>query len=97
MHHEHPELIRDQYWEQVFPSELPYTVAAEKFREEHPESSTAKVEIPVNEAMTSNLSSVKINEMMVSVFSRIIKDPIQCFVLNSMKIMLAAFILLREM
>lgn len=26
MHHEHPELIKDQYWEEVFPTELPYTV-----------------------------------------------------------------------
>lgn len=26
MHHEHPELIKDQYWDEVFPTELPYTV-----------------------------------------------------------------------
>lgn len=65
MHHEHPELIKDQYWDEVFPNELPYTVAAEKFREEHPEASTAKIEISENGAMTSNLSHVKINEMAV--------------------------------
>lgn len=61
MHHEHPELIKDQYWDEVFPNALPYTVATEKFREEHPESSTAKIEIPENEAMTSSLYRVKIN------------------------------------
>lgn len=26
MHHEHPELIKDQYWDEIFPTELPYTV-----------------------------------------------------------------------
>lgn len=31
MHHEHPELIRDQYWDEVFPSELPYTIATGSF------------------------------------------------------------------
>ncbi|XP_050530478.1 bestrophin-4-like [Daktulosphaira vitifoliae] len=44
MHHEHPELIRDQYWDQVFPTELPYTVAAGE-REHHPEPSTANIAV----------------------------------------------------
>ncbi|XP_060858257.1 bestrophin-4-like [Metopolophium dirhodum] len=44
MHHEHPELIRDQYWDQVFPTELPYTVAAGE-RERHPEPSTANIAV----------------------------------------------------
>lgn len=66
MHHEHPELIKDQYWDEVFPNELPYTVATEKFREEHPESSTAKIELSKNEAMASNLHSVKVNVSKVS-------------------------------
>ncbi|KAL5290513.1 hypothetical protein ACFFRR_010092 [Megaselia abdita] len=64
MHHEHPELIKDQYWDEVFPSELPYSVAAERFREEHPEPSTAKIEVSKMAAMPSTLSSVKIDEMM---------------------------------
>jgi hypothetical protein len=43
MHNEHPELIRDQFWDDVFP-ELPYTVAAEVSRMEDPYlGSTAKV------------------------------------------------------
>lgn len=46
MHHEHPELIKDQYWDEVFPTQLPYTVAAEAFREEHPQPSTANIEVP---------------------------------------------------
>lgn len=71
MHHEHPELIKDQYWDEVFPSELPYSVAAERFREEHPEPSTAKIEISKNGAMPSTLSSVKIDEMMVGSKSKL--------------------------
>lgn len=43
MHHEHPELVRDQYWDEVFPQELPYTLASEPFRERHPEPSTANI------------------------------------------------------
>ncbi|XP_015027362.2 uncharacterized protein Best1 isoform X1 [Drosophila virilis] len=63
MHHDHPELLKDQYWDEVFPNELPYTVAAERFRENHPEPSTAKIDVPKNAAMTSGMSSVRIDEM----------------------------------
>lgn len=62
MHHEHPQLIRDQYWDEIFPSELPYTVAAEQFREEHPAPSTANIELPKSSFLPAP-SSVKINEM----------------------------------
>ncbi|KAM7361782.1 bestrophin 1 isoform 2-T2 [Cochliomyia hominivorax] len=63
MHHEHPELIKDQYWDQVFPNELPYTIATERFREEHPEPSTAKIEVSKNAAMPTVMSSVRIDDM----------------------------------
>lgn len=65
MHHEHPELIRDQYWDEVFPSELPYTIATENNREEHPEHSTARVAVPVRQRsmVLSAPSQVKIDEM----------------------------------
>lgn len=65
MHHEHPELIRDQYWDEVFPAELPYTLATEGLREEHPLPSTAKIEVPIGQQgmMTLTPSSVKIDEM----------------------------------
>ncbi|XP_023340441.1 uncharacterized protein LOC111710568 isoform X2 [Eurytemora carolleeae] len=32
MHAEHPELVKDQYWDEGVPDELPYTVASEQFR-----------------------------------------------------------------
>ncbi|XP_033149947.1 bestrophin-2 isoform X4 [Drosophila busckii] len=63
MHHDHPELLKDQYWDEVFPNELPYTIAAERFRENHPEPSTAKIEVPKNAAMPSTMSAVRIDEM----------------------------------
>lgn len=66
MHHDHPELIKDQYWDEVFPNELPYTVASERFREEHPEPSTAKIEVSNKAAMPTTLSSVRIDELVGS-------------------------------
>ncbi|KAH8380219.1 hypothetical protein KR009_009504 [Drosophila setifemur] len=41
MHNDHPQLLKDQYWDEVFPNELPYLVEAE--RAEHPEASTARL------------------------------------------------------
>ncbi|KAL0883952.1 hypothetical protein ABMA27_016010 [Loxostege sticticalis] len=68
MHHEHPELIKDQYWDEVFPSELPYTIATENQREEHPEPSTARVNVPVRQRsmVTVAPSALKIDEMVPS-------------------------------
>ncbi|KDR18006.1 hypothetical protein L798_08113, partial [Zootermopsis nevadensis] len=63
MHHEHPELIKDQYWDEVFPAQLPYTVAAEQFREEHPQPSTANIEVPKSAAEYSAASSIRIDDI----------------------------------
>jgi hypothetical protein len=63
MHHEHPELIKDQYWDEVFPAQLPYTVEAEQFREEHPQPSTANIEVPKSSAEFVVPSSVKIDDL----------------------------------
>lgn len=49
MHSEHPELIQDMYWDEVFPQELPYTIAAEQFRREPPQGSTANIEVSEQE------------------------------------------------
>ena len=32
MHEDHPELIKDMYFEEVVPAALPYTVATEHYR-----------------------------------------------------------------
>ena len=62
MHHEHPELIRDQYWDEIFPTELPYTAATEPFREEHPQPSTAGIQLSAAQQELQP-SSVRIDEM----------------------------------
>ncbi|EDV97729.1 bestrophin-2 [Drosophila grimshawi] len=43
MHNDHPTLVRDQYWDEVFPNELPY--ADESQRHAPPEASTAKLDL----------------------------------------------------
>lgn len=66
MHHEHPELIKDPYWDTITPADdLPYT--EENLREQHPQPSTANIDIP-KRVLTSALfsgfaSSAKVNEM----------------------------------
>ncbi|KZC11729.1 Bestrophin-2, partial [Dufourea novaeangliae] len=62
MHHEHPELIRDQYWDEIFPTELPYTAASQAFREEHPMPSTAGIQLSAAQQELQP-SSVRIDEM----------------------------------
>ena len=46
MHAEHPELVKDQFWDEGIPDELPYTLAAEDSRPAEPWlGSTAEVEV----------------------------------------------------
>lgn len=66
MHHEHPELIKDQYWDTILPSDdLPYT--EENLREQHPQPSTANIDIPkrvLTTALFNSLaSSAKVDDM----------------------------------
>lgn len=64
MHHEHPELIKDQYWDEIFPTELPYTTETAAFREKHPQPSTANIEIQkTGYANYNGRSSAKFDEM----------------------------------
>lgn len=62
MHHQHPELVRDQYWDEIFPQELPYTLASEPFREQHPLPSTANIAVKNNESELFIPSSLKADE-----------------------------------
>ena len=50
MHNEHPELIRDQYWDDILPQELPHTVASQPFRTSPHMGSTAHLEMSAYEA-----------------------------------------------
>lgn len=65
MHHEHPELIKDQYWDAILPEDLPYTEGT--LREQQPQPSTANIEIPKRVFTTSLFpglsSSAKVDEL----------------------------------
>ncbi|XP_049819172.1 bestrophin homolog 22 isoform X2 [Aethina tumida] len=55
MHEEHPELLKDQYWDDVIPKELPYTVASEHYRREEPKGSAENYKVKTTDAMYANL------------------------------------------
>ncbi|GIY73646.1 bestrophin-2 [Caerostris darwini] len=61
MHQEHPELIKDQYWDEVMP-DLPYTAAAMPFYTEPPMGSAANLVIPPHEAEFVPLETLEENE-----------------------------------
>lgn len=65
MHHDHPELLKDQYWDSVLTTELPYTVASMNNREEPPAASTANIEVKADKAEIIPMvpSSIKIDDM----------------------------------
>lgn len=57
MHEEHPELLKDQYWEEVVPKDLPYTVASEHYRRHEPPCSADHYKVKAEEAVYANLQS----------------------------------------
>lgn len=65
MHHEHPTLVKDQYWDEGFPQELPHTVASAEHKEEEPQPSTANIEVNRRDAEVIPVvpSSVRVDEM----------------------------------
>lgn len=65
MHHDHPELIKDQYWDEVLPAELPNTIASQNIKDTIPLPSTANVEPKRGEGESIPVvpSSIKINDM----------------------------------
>ncbi|XP_063236462.1 uncharacterized protein LOC134538846 isoform X2 [Bacillus rossius redtenbacheri] len=58
MHQEHPELVRDQYWDDVFPAELPYTAASKQYQTGPPTPSTENVEVSEAQAEFMPLETV---------------------------------------
>jgi len=55
MHEEYPELLKDQYWEEVVPKELPYTVASECYRRAEPKGSADHYKVKEADSIYSNL------------------------------------------
>nr|CAH7746524.1 unnamed protein product [Callosobruchus chinensis] len=59
MHEEHPELLKDQFWDDVVPKELPYTVASEHYRKEEPKCSADSYKPKAQDAMYANIVGPK--------------------------------------
>ncbi|XP_032669617.1 uncharacterized protein LOC116843355 [Odontomachus brunneus] len=55
MHEEHPELLKDQYWDDVVPKDLPYTVASEQYRKEEPKGSAEHYKVKDSDALYANV------------------------------------------
>ncbi|KAF7381763.1 hypothetical protein HZH68_015636 [Vespula germanica] len=55
MHEEHPELLKDQYWDEVVPRDLPYTVASEQYRREEPKGSAEHYKVKGSDALYANV------------------------------------------
>ncbi|XP_024942206.1 uncharacterized protein LOC107269279 isoform X2 [Cephus cinctus] len=55
MHEEHPELLKDQYWDDVVPKDLPYTVASEQYRREEPKGSAEHYKVKDSDALYANV------------------------------------------
>lgn len=55
MHEEHPELLKDQYWNEVVPTDLPYTMASVNYRREEPAGSAEHYKVKDSEALYANL------------------------------------------
>lgn len=91
MHHEHPELIKDQYWDEVLPAELPYTVASEPFREEHPQPSTANMDIPAAGTTLSFNSTLKLDEMAMAEHMHIVSSFLHTYYLYFFKLKNSVF------
>ena len=59
MHEEHPELLKDQYWEEVVPKDLPYTVASEHYRRFEPKGSAENFKVKTSDGMYANIIPLK--------------------------------------
>lgn len=57
MHNEHPELIKDQYWDEVFPTTIPYETdgTVKRHPEQPPQHSTAEWDKQVDENTTCKI------------------------------------------
>ncbi|KAF6200465.1 hypothetical protein GE061_004908, partial [Apolygus lucorum] len=56
MHEEHPELLKDQYWDEVVPKDLPYTLASEHYRRHEPKGSAEHYKVKESDAIYANLN-----------------------------------------
>uniref|UniRef100_A0A8D8LS60 Bestrophin homolog n=2 Tax=Cacopsylla melanoneura TaxID=428564 RepID=A0A8D8LS60_9HEMI len=59
MHEEHPELLKDQYWDEVVPKDLPYTLASECYRKAEPKGSAEFYKVKEADSLYANITRRK--------------------------------------
>ena len=58
-HEETPELLQDKYWDSSIPQDIPYTIAAEKYKaDEYVGSAEATLLVKESEKVTAQIHSV---------------------------------------
>lgn len=55
MHEENPELLKDQYWDEVVPKDIPYTIGSEHYRKEEPKGSAEMIKLKPVDSLYANL------------------------------------------
>lgn len=55
MHEENPELLKDQYWDEVVPKDIPYTIGSEHYRREEPKGSAEMIKLKPVDSLYANL------------------------------------------
>lgn len=83
MHEEHPELLKDQYWDEVVPKELPYTVASEHYRKEEPKGSAENYKVKASDALYANLLTPRktvVEDMYADYVSKLLTNNAQLYI-----------------
>uniref|UniRef100_A0A1B0CUU0 Putative conserved plasma membrane protein n=1 Tax=Lutzomyia longipalpis TaxID=7200 RepID=A0A1B0CUU0_LUTLO len=74
MHEEHPELLKDQYWGEVVPKDLPYTQGSEHYRRHEPKGSAENYKVKPTDALYANIASYMIVDEMHEEHPELLKD-----------------------
>lgn len=61
MHNEHPELLKDQFWDEVVPKELIYNQGASHLRREEPKGSAENFKVKDTDALYANIVNSAMN------------------------------------
>ncbi|XP_014247169.1 uncharacterized protein LOC106665333 isoform X2 [Cimex lectularius] len=77
VHEEYPELVKDQYWEEVIPTELPYTEAAKQYYTEPFLGSTQNVDVPLDQRGFILMSMLNEPDVPLKTVSIIETTPVQ--------------------
>lgn len=79
MHEEHPELLKDQYWDEVVPKDLPYTVASEHYRREEPKGSAEFYKVKESDSLYANMAPVSMHHRKTAVPEDMYADYVSIF------------------